>query len=74
MGKTQVEETLETIGVNPRNGNGEIRSADDLAEEVVDLMKRYDGVGKMYILAMISISRKIDEDAHNLYLNIFKEE
>ena len=72
--KTEVEKTLEFIGFNPRDENGEIRSADDLVEEVMDLLEHYSGVGKMYILAMIRISRIIDEDTHYLYPERFKED
>ena len=71
--KTQVEETLELIGINPRDENGEIRSADDLAEEVMSLLEQNNGVGKVYILAMIRLSRMIDEDTYYLYPDRFKE-
>ena len=73
MRKTQVEETLELVGINPRDENGEIRSADDLAEEVMDLLERCDGVSKMFILTMIQLSKKIDDDMYFLYPDRFKE-
>ena len=74
MYKTKVEETLELLGVNPRDEKGKIRSADELTEEVMALLERYNGVGKAYILAMIKLSRMIDEDTHYLYPNRFLEE
>lgn len=74
MYKTEVEKTLELLGINPRDENGKIRSADELTEEVMALLDRYNGVGKAYILAMIKLSRMIDEDTHYLYPNRFNEE
>lgn len=74
MYKTKVEETLELLGVNPRDEKGKIRSADELTEEVMALLERYNGVGKAYILAMIKLSRMIDEDTHYLYPNRLLEE
>ena len=74
MYKTKVEETPELLGVNPRDEKGKIRSADELTEEVMALLERYNGVGKAYILAMIKLSRMIDEDTHYLYPNRFLEE
>lgn len=74
MYKTKVEETLELLDVNPRDEKGKLRSADELTEEVMALLERYNGVGKVYILAMIKLSRMIDEDTHYLYPNRFLEE
>lgn len=72
--KTQVEETLEELGINPRDENGGIRSADDLTEEVMNLLECCDGVSTMFILAMIKISRMIDDDMHYLNPDRFKED
>lgn len=69
MRKTEVEKTLESIGINPRDENGEIRSADDLAEEVMELFDQCDGVNKMYLLVMIKLARMIDDDMHYLKLD-----
>ena len=67
MKKTQVEKTLEEIGINPRDKNGEIRSADDLTEEVMALFDQCDGVDKMLLLMMLEIAKKIDDDMHYLH-------
>ena len=62
MRKTQVEKTLEEIGIDPRDDNGEIRSADDLTEEVMALFEQCNGVDKMLLLAMLELSKKMDDD------------
>ena len=66
MKKTQVEKTLEEIGINPRDENGDIRSAEDLTEEVMALFDQCDGVDKMLLLMMLEIAKKIDDDMHFL--------
>ena len=74
MYKTKIEETLELLGINPKDEKGKLRSADELTEEVMALFEQYNGVGKAYILTMIKLSRMIDEDTHYLYPNRFNEE
>ena len=62
MGKTEVERTLEQIGINPRDENGNIRSADDLTVEVMALFDQCDGADKMLLLMMLEIAKKIDDE------------
>ena len=67
MRKTKVEKTLDIIGINARDSNGNIRSADELTEEVMTIFNQCDGVNKLFLLAMLKLSKEIDDDTYYLY-------
>lgn len=67
MRKTEVEKTLDIIGINARDSNGNIRSADELAEEVMTIFNQCDGVNKLYLLAMLKLAKTLDDDSYYLY-------
>jgi hypothetical protein len=52
MRKTEVEKTLDIIGINARDSNGNIRSADELTEEVMTIFNQCDGVNKLFLLVL----------------------
>ncbi len=67
MRKTEVEKTLDVIGINARDSNGNIRSADELTEEVMTIFNQCDGVNKLYLLAMLKLAKTLDDDSYYLY-------
>lgn len=67
MRKTEVEKTLDIIGINARDSNGNIRSADELTEEVMTIFNQCDGVNKLYLLAMLKLAKTLDDDSYYLY-------
>lgn len=67
MRKTEVEKTLDIIGINARDSNGNSRSADELTEEVMTIFNQCDGVNKLYLLAMLKLAKTLDDDSYYLY-------
>lgn len=67
MRKTEMEKTLDIIGINARDSNGNIRSADELTEEVMTIFNQCDGVNKLYLLAMLKLAKTLDDDSYYLY-------
>ena len=66
MRKTEVEKTLADIGINARDSNGNVRSADELTEEVMTIFNHCDGINKMLLLAMLTLAKQLDDDMYYL--------
>lgn len=62
MKKTEVEKLLESIGIEVRDDDGNIRSPDDLTKDVNALLETCDKEDAGRLLFMLAVAKHMDED------------
>lgn len=60
MKKSEIEKTLESVGIHTRDEDGNIRSAEELTKDVMALLEQCDKENGARLLFLLLIARKID--------------
>lgn len=61
MEVSERERTLERLGVKVRDNNGNIRSAEELTTDVMELFDKCDGEDKARLLFLVALAFRMDE-------------